>query len=198
MPPLIARPQVTGPSDPSQILTTSMRARSTLPKPDSIAPWSSERRPLHPLAAPPPVLDVELPELPPPRANGSLIDEWYTLSTHLVPAAFPRSTPDIPYPVGSDFVAGETREEKRKRILNMRDAYFDPKLKHWDGKLTGHSEKQLWNCVNRYVRKDRTTTKGAKHLTLFLAHANGFPKEVRFRLVGCSAYLSLCRFTSLC
>ena len=37
----------------------------------------------------------------------------------------------------------------------------------------------LWNCVNRYYRIDsgRRRTHG-RGLTLFIAHANGFPKEV--------------------
>lgn len=43
--------------------------------------------------------------------------------------------------------------------------------------ITDGHPKVLWNCVNRYVRngingKDRTG------LTLFFAHANGFPKEI--------------------
>ena len=35
----------------------------------------------------------------------------------------------------------------------------------------------LWNCIKRFVKKERT--KGSsKPVTLFIAHANGFPKEV--------------------
>lgn len=156
-----------------------MRARSSYPQPQTILPWSSEPRPLVPLVDPPPTVHVKLPALPPPRLNGSLIDEWYTLSTHIVPAAFTRTTPDIPYPAGCEFPTGETREDKGKRIRKLRDVYFDPKIRHWDGRLPGQSEKQLWSCLNRYVRKGRQTAKGTKKLTLFLAHANGFPKEVR-------------------
>ncbi|KIN97917.1 hypothetical protein M404DRAFT_867768 [Pisolithus tinctorius Marx 270] len=41
----------------------------------------------------------------------------------------------------------------------------------------GHGQKPLWNCVNRYVRTCRRGTVNTG-LTLFLAHANGFPKEI--------------------
>lgn len=43
------------------------------------------------------------------------------------------------------------------------------------GELEG-SDKLLWNCLNRYVKKD--LVEGGKGVTLFFAHANGFPKEV--------------------
>lgn len=37
----------------------------------------------------------------------------------------------------------------------------------------------LWNCVNRYVRNDLNLKAGSSTgLTLFFAHANGFPKEM--------------------
>jgi hypothetical protein len=45
--------------------------------------------------------DAVLPELPTPQRKG-IINEWFTLSTHIVPAAFPRSGPDVPYPEGCD------------------------------------------------------------------------------------------------
>jgi hypothetical protein len=39
-------------------------------------------------------------------------------------------------------------------------------------------ERYLWNCVNRYVEKDRKTGVKTKGITLFLVHGAGFPKEV--------------------
>jgi hypothetical protein len=108
------------------------------------------------------------------------------LSTHIVPAAFPRSTPDVEHPPGDVISAAETKSEKLKRIAKLRDAYYDLKVRHWDGRLSGNSEKKMWNCVNRYVlrREGAASQSGGgrakkKKLTLFLAHANGFMKEVR-------------------
>jgi hypothetical protein len=42
----------------------------------------------------------------------------------------------------------------------------------------GSYERVLWNAVNRHVREDATHRDGAG-VTLFLAYANGLPKEVR-------------------
>lgn len=43
--------------------------------------------------------------------------------------------------------------------------------------LTDGYPKVLWNCVNRYARNG-LTSKNRTGLTLFFAHANGFPKEI--------------------
>ncbi|RXW19272.1 hypothetical protein EST38_g6587 [Candolleomyces aberdarensis] len=43
--------------------------------------------------------------------------------------------------------------------------------------LTDGHPKVLWNCINRYVRKDLSPS-NRTGLTLFVAHANGFPKEI--------------------
>jgi hypothetical protein len=155
-----------------------MRSRSSYPPPPCTIPWSSEKRPLIPIIDPPPS-STPLPQIPPKRSNPSALGEWYTLTTHVVPAAFPRTTPDIDWPAGSNFVpVSETKQEKRARIQALRDAYFNPKESHWAGHLTGQSEKRLWCCVDRFVRRDVTVRPGSKRLTLFLAHGIGFPKEV--------------------
>lgn len=67
-------------------------------------------------------------------------------------------------------------EEVVQTIIEARE-------KQWNGELGGApSRTQLWCCVNRYVRRDvKPNNKGTargKPLTLFFAHANGFPKEV--------------------
>jgi hypothetical protein len=61
-----------------------------------------------------------------------------------------------------------------KEILEMNEKYHT-------GQFTDYPhDMELWNCVNRYVRRkpveggyDSTT----KRITIFLVHANGFPKE---------------------
>jgi hypothetical protein len=115
--------------------------------------------------------DFEKPSLPSPR--NELFNDDYVVTTHLVPAASPRLTPDIPLLVAPEF---STNASEKKRIVqqlvaevrNREDLYAQ-------GKLGGEkSEKVLWNCVNRYVK----IAPSGKGLTLFLAHAIGFPKEV--------------------
>jgi hypothetical protein len=45
--------------------------------------------------------DIVLPELPTPQRKG-IIEEWFMLSTYILPATFLRSGPDVPYPEGCD------------------------------------------------------------------------------------------------
>jgi hypothetical protein len=47
-----------------------------------------------------------------------------------------------------------------------------------DGYAGETDERLLWNCVNRYVKKDSEDKVRTKGITLFLVHATGFPKEV--------------------
>ncbi|KAL4076721.1 Alpha/Beta hydrolase protein [Scleroderma yunnanense] len=108
------------------------------------------------------------PHLPsPPRQT---IHAAYALTTHLIPAAFPRSAPDAPLPVTPpstpDRVAILVRE-----LMERQGCFVQ-------GELSGsHGRKLLWNCVNRYVRTDNHHISGSG-LSLFLAHAIGCPKEV--------------------
>ncbi|KAG1754813.1 Alpha/beta hydrolase family-domain-containing protein [Suillus paluster] len=105
--------------------------------------------------------DLEKPPLPSPARN-ELFNDNYIISTHLVPTARPRLTPDIPLPVVPEFSTNAS--ERRREILQF------------SGRLSGdRSEKLLWNCVNRYAKRVQD---GRKGLTLFFTHANGFPKEI--------------------
>jgi len=133
--------------------------------------------------------DTVLPELPTPQRKG-IIDEWFTLSTHIVPAAFPRSGPDVPYPEGCDAdglvtpkVDGGPAATKKARMelgVKVRNALYGITKQHWLGDLPGYSEKPFWGCVNRFVRKapvSREQERGRKRVTLLLVHGNGFGKE---------------------
>ena len=94
-----------------------------------------------------------MPVLPsPPRKPA--FDAPFTLTTHLFPAAYlstTRLTPFLKLPA-----VGATKEERR-RLLGI------PLI--------------LWNCVNRYV-KNGLDSSNKTGLTIFFAHANGFPKEM--------------------
>lgn len=144
--------------------------------------------------------DAILPELPTPQRKG-VIDEWFTLSTHIVPAAFPRSGPDVPYPEGCNVdglifpkVNGGPAASKEARMetgVKVRNAMYGITKKHWLGELPGYSEKPFWACVNRFVRKVPVRgdqERGRKRVTLLLAHGNGFGKEV------CMLVMVLCIF----
>ncbi|KAI0772814.1 hypothetical protein BD413DRAFT_473512 [Trametes elegans] len=143
------------------------------------APPPCHPKELLPLETPP--IRISLPSLPSPPRN-SLLDSHYTLSTHLVPAAYPRMTPDVPLPSspnwnGDKAVFKASVAQTAEHILALKE-------RQWLGELDGllRSRRPLWNCVNRYVRKDaespRTSGPRRRSVTLFCAHGTGFPKEI--------------------
>ena len=162
------------------------------PIPKTRMEWSSERRDLLEIHEPrwlQPRTDSDsevrrtlssLPELPTPQREGpKLIDRSrgykYTLETHIVPAAWPRSSPDVGYPTGCSI--GGLQE--RGAFSRVREEMLEVKKKYLRGELSGRDERQYWVCVNRYVRNRlEEEREGRKRLTLFLTHGNGFGKEV--------------------
>jgi hypothetical protein len=115
----------------------------------------------------------ERPPLPSPPRN-ELFNDSYNVSTHLVPAACPRLTPDIPLPVVPEFSTNTS--EKKRNTQQLAVEIEERQMLFIRGQLSGEgSEKLLWNCLNRYVKR---VPDGKRGLTLFFAHANGFPKEV--------------------
>ncbi|KAF9645255.1 hypothetical protein BDM02DRAFT_3189890 [Thelephora ganbajun] len=147
--------------------------------------WSSERRNLLEIRVPKAQrfhgpTSPGLPELPTPQREGlKLIDQSrgyeYTLKTHIVPAAWPRSAPDVGYPAGS----GVGGLQDRGEFLRVREEMIEVKEKYLRGELPeGRDERQYWVCVNRYVRNRlEEECEGRKRLTLFLTHGIGFGKE---------------------
>jgi hypothetical protein len=149
-----------------------MTTTNSLPIPEHTLPWVSvQPRPLLPiLEAPQPSI---LPDLPSPSRKPAF-DAPYNLTTHLIPATLPRGYPDAPLLQNSPANASQVQ----RRDIAIRNCQTileqeDQQARNEPGK---GSRKPLWNCLNRYVQKD---TAGRPRLTLFLAHANGFPKEVR-------------------
>lgn len=142
----------------------------TIPRPRA-AQLASEQVPLFPLLplrSPPEPLSR--PPLPCPSRDHRFASE-YTVTTHLIPAAFPRSSPFVPVPV-LKLPGHESRDERGARI----ELYKDELVLHQAQHGPDHSGTQsmvLWNALNRYVRKGN-----GGGLTLVLLHANGLHKEV--------------------
>ena len=112
-----------------------------------------------------------IPALPsPPRKPA--FDAPFTLTTHIFPAAYLRTTRLIPLPKLP--AAGATKEERSQVLAESALQLLD-----WNNDITKSDGYPLvlWNCVNRYVKKDLDLS-NKTGLTLFFAHANGFPKEV--------------------
>jgi len=210
MKPAVNRPRQTRrPHHSTSNLRTAglrMRARSKY-TPGTPPRVTSERKELlaitNPRDVPPSVYrNAVLPELPTPQREG-LINEWFTLSTHILPAAFPRSGPNVPYPEGCDADGlvipnvgpAAAKEARMETGIKVRNALYEITKKHWLGELPGHDEKPFWACVNRFVRKVPVSgdqERGRKRLTLLLAHGNGFGKEVGILvLVLCVSLLIL-------
>lgn len=122
--------------------------------------------PLLPLRSPPEPL--RYPPLPcPPRHH--YFANSYTVTAHLIPAAFPRSSPYVPLPA---VPTHETKEERAARIERFADELLSLQAQHVPDQ-SGTQQTVLWSVLNRYVRK----SVGASGLTLLLLHANGLHKE---------------------
>lgn len=136
------------------------------------------------------------PTLPcPPRALEFV--PGYILTTHLVPAAYPRYSyldprkndpayteilNDAPPPSASKaareaWALGRTRQlrERRNRIEEKRDPLAPPEtlLRPDDNGPV------LWNVLNRYARIGPPRDKRDFGLTVVVCHANGLHKEAR-------------------
>ncbi|KAF9239420.1 Alpha/Beta hydrolase protein [Melanogaster broomeanus] len=118
-----------------------------------------------------------------PRVFHTTLAGTYLLSTHLIPAAFPRLVPDIPLPQIPQYTPGISATERLKEFEALTREVVETQRKLTQGILGGgHSVKVLWNCVNRYVRTRGNETSQVLAgdeggITLFLTHGGGFPKE---------------------
>ncbi|KAI0800323.1 alpha/beta-hydrolase [Fomes fomentarius] len=148
----------------------------TFPPPKSFDYLTVNPKPLNPLETPP----APTPSLPslPSQPRKSLIDKWYTLSTHLVPAAHPRTTPFVPVPPLPQWTLDKAGF--KNSVEKTVDALIGTKEALWRGQLNDLSpnRKPMWNCVNRYLRKRSASSGRRNGVTLFMCHANGFPKEI--------------------
>ncbi|OBZ76148.1 Peroxisomal membrane protein LPX1 [Grifola frondosa] len=132
---------------------------------------SCHPRTLIPLETPPqPTILPALPSSP----RTSLLDVSFVLTTHLVPAAFPRTTPDVPLPPLPTWSAD--KNQFKESVARTMQGVLTMKENQWKGELAGEgSRKPLWICLNRYVKRGALSLNG---VTLLFTHANGFPKEI--------------------
>lgn len=130
--------------------------------------------PLVPLEVPP---EVSLESLPPfPLSPGpSPLDTFYTRSTHYVPAAFPRTTPDVPPTPPPNW--SENKEEYKANVRKTTEEVIAKRMAFLKEKPPG-SRKALLSCVSRFVRRGIDSTKPRMGFTLVVSHATGFGKEV--------------------
>jgi len=145
-------------------LFTSMAALSYPPVRPYHWPTIVPRKTIPVYPPPEPLVYPSLPSKP----RQLPVTSEFTLSTHIVPAAHLRTLPYAPTP--PPLPPNSPKAERKawnERFHCQLGILAVPPVS------SGHPM-LLWLCLNRYVRK------GAKGmgLTLFFAHANGFPKEV--------------------
>jgi hypothetical protein len=122
---------------------------------------------LLPLRLPPEPL--RYPALPcPPRDHR--FSTSYSVTTHVIPGAFPRSSPVIDLPA---FPGHEIKDDRSARIQRYTNELLSLQAQHVPDS-SGTQPRVLWSVLDRYVRK---STDGGG-LTLLLLHANGLHKEV--------------------
>lgn len=139
-------------------------------------------RPLAPLYEPP--SPHFLPQLPSPTRDPSF-NCAYTLTTHLYPSAYPHA-PSSPLPPSAYAdIPDETKAARvaRKKALLHELWMRNVSMVNGAGRREANP-KVFWNVVNRFARKNL----GGEHekcvgITLFIAHANGFHKEVCVRII---------------
>ncbi|KAG1733289.1 Alpha/beta hydrolase family-domain-containing protein [Suillus lakei] len=117
---------------------------------------------------------VGVPPLPfKPRTDNLL--GTYNISTHVIPAATPRVTPDVPVPEPPPRPSKRAEGDIKKLGLELMEQQV---RQGEDGHSSVTNERLLWNCINRYAKNDREAKARTKGITLFLVHATGFPKEI--------------------
>jgi len=140
---------------------------STVPRPRQPLHTDERVKPnlLFPLQEPP--QSFEYPALPCPTRDHRFTST-YTVTTHIIPAAFPRVSPFVPLPPVPE---NESRDERSARVEQYTSELLDLQTQHAPD-TSGSQPTVLWSVLNRYVRADSGTG-----LTLLLLHANGFHKE---------------------
>ncbi|KAI9513434.1 Alpha/beta hydrolase family-domain-containing protein [Russula earlei] len=107
--------------------------------------------PLLPLLPPPEPLAY--PALPCPSRDRRFTDA-YSVTAHIIPAAFPRSSPFIPLPAFPDR-DHESKDDRRVRVEQCTNELLSLQARH----VPDHSGSQprvLWNVLNRYETFEST------------------------------------------
>ncbi|KAF9523217.1 Alpha/beta hydrolase family-domain-containing protein [Crepidotus variabilis] len=127
------------------------------------------------------VLPIYPPAEPLERPNGPLpvrrldFNASYTVTRHLVPACFIRTARPVPLP--SPVPLSATKEERKQLLEETYD--FLVRARGDPSKETDGYPQVTWNCINRYIKKNNgSKTQDGRGITLLLAHATGFPKEI--------------------
>lgn len=144
--------------------------------------------------------NLPLPSLPsPPRPSEFL--PGYALTTHILPAAYPRHSYTEPrrYAETASEIPDDAPPDSAPRAVRQKwaneknEALVGKRVMLYNMRVGGHlqdgpgaddnSGPALWNVVNRYARVDASKTRDIDRvgLTVLLCHPNGLHKEVHFQ-----------------
>jgi hypothetical protein len=140
----------------------------SIPRPQQLARANEPVQPSPLLPLRPPPEPLEYPALPCPPRDPRFTDT-YTVTTHLIPAAFPRASPFVPVPALPDH---ESKDERNSRVQRYLSELLSLQAQH-EPDRSGTQPTVLWTALNRYVRTDN-----GDGLTLLVLHPNGLHKEV--------------------
>jgi hypothetical protein len=112
------------------------RANEQVPKISLLPLWPPPEPPRH-------------PPLPCSSRDPRLVSR-YTVTTHLIPAAFPRASPFIPAPASPP--DNESKEERGARVQLYASELLSLQAQHGPDN-SGTQPRVLWSAVNHYVRK---------------------------------------------
>lgn len=144
-----------------------------------------------------------LPSLPSPVRSEEFFP-GYTVTTHLVPAAYPRysyqeprryaaTSRDISNDAPLDSAPKDIRhnwaKETASKLLKKRQDLLNARVEHLPQDGPGLDPGSvLWNAVNRYARTEPPKDIREFGLTVIICHENGLHKEV---ITVCSILYSL-------
>jgi len=123
------------------------------------------------------LLPCPLPSLPVSDPDDWPLSEEFSRSKHIVPACYARVSPDVRLPsLPTDSSPRKERESVAKQgVDSIIQARIDYDRSASD---SSGSQKVLWICLNRYVKRKLQVDPRKTGATLFLLHPNSTVKEV--------------------
>lgn len=130
-----------------------------------------------PLEPPPAAVSHSaLPSLPSPARQSFFLPK-YSLSTHIVPAAYPRTYPFQTPPSLPD--EGLPKQQRKTQLNQVTKQLLQARAEYESESIHQGQREPLWLCVNRITRlRSPAERQRQKAVTLVVTHGTSFTKEV--------------------
>ena len=132
------------------------------------------------------------PALPSPPRSPHFVP-GYSVTTHIIPASYPRqsfreprrysnleSISSLPPPAKSKSERQAWANDTGYKLGRKRASILKQRIENQHPEVLGESEESpvMWNVINRYARIRPAQEKNDIGITVIVAHASGFHKEV--------------------